>query len=187
MSLGNLANIFAPHILRPQNAQGAYLLGSTALSLQLVHYLIRNQAKVFPPMDCINTSPPPLRSGYRYGYDTPSPRIYRKGTNEYKNNLNKVERRSEESRARSKSRTNRRSGRVDWTTSTEIIDGEVIDSVKVEVHSVYENMDIANGLSLIDAIKSRITDTNGKVKPNGTNGTNGTAGKVKYSSSVQDQ
>lgn len=54
MSLGNLANIFAPHILRPQHAEGQYLLGSTALSLQLVYYLIRHHDVIFPPFSVLH-------------------------------------------------------------------------------------------------------------------------------------
>ncbi|XP_071953538.1 rho GTPase-activating protein 24-like isoform X3 [Antedon mediterranea] len=54
MGLGNLANVFAPHILRPRRAGGFILLGSTALSLQLVHYLIKNPAGMFPPTNMIN-------------------------------------------------------------------------------------------------------------------------------------
>ncbi|XP_033101423.1 rho GTPase-activating protein 24-like isoform X2 [Anneissia japonica] len=54
MGLGNLANVFAPHILRPRRAGGFILLGSTALSLQLVHYLIKNPANMFPPTNMIN-------------------------------------------------------------------------------------------------------------------------------------
>lgn len=55
MGLGNLANIFAPHILRPEHAEGQFLLGSTALSLQLVYYLIRNHDIIFPPFSVLHS------------------------------------------------------------------------------------------------------------------------------------
>ncbi|XP_022109764.1 rho GTPase-activating protein 24-like isoform X2 [Acanthaster planci] len=158
MGLGNLANIFAPHILRPKHAQGAFLLGSTALSLRLVHYLIQHQDKLFPPTSDIQMdyevveAPSPVSS-----CDSSGSLYERTSSCEYEVEMIPPFPEHKDSFGES---LDKKVTRVQKSESCnyelEYLGEEY--RTPADVNSIYENLDLSNGPSLIESLKNRISE-----------------------------
>ena len=160
MGLGNLANVFAPHILRPKHAQGSFLLGSTALSLRLVHYLIHHQDKLFPPTNDIQMdyevieapSTSPMSS-----FDSTGSLYERASSCEYEVEI--IPRFLEGKEWTVDGQDNKHS-RIQKTESCNYeleLFGEEYGT-PADVNSIYENLDLSSGPSLIESLKNRISE-----------------------------
>nr|XP_054773992.1 uncharacterized protein LOC129282082 [Lytechinus pictus] len=171
MGLGNLANIFAPHILRPQHAEGNFLLGSTALSLQLVHYLIRNQDKVFPPISTIQMHCAMTTSDYLKHERLAKECAKRASLQENKYLNHTLPLPDEEPVLRTKKALRpkeivQQEEEEDTTNyvNTDLTDNDIESSLlDCSVHSIYENLEIPQNspqhcVSLIESLKSRISE-----------------------------
>ncbi|XP_038061500.1 rho GTPase-activating protein 24-like isoform X2 [Patiria miniata] len=158
MGLGNLANIFAPHILRPKHAQGAFLLGSTALSLRLVHYLIQHHDKLFPPTSDIQMdyevieAPSPVSS-----FDSTGSLYERASSCEYEVEIIPQLLEGKDSFAESMDKRVTRIQKSESCNYELELFGEDY-SRPSDVNSIYENLDLSNGPSLIESLKNRISE-----------------------------
>ncbi|XP_033644156.1 rho GTPase-activating protein 25-like isoform X1 [Asterias rubens] len=164
MGLGNLANIFAPHILRPKHAQGAFLLGSTALSLRLVHYLINHQDKLFPPtsdilMDYEVIEAPPSSASPMSSFDSTGSLYERASSCEYEVEI--IPRFQENGKDwRGGDGQEKKHSRIQKTESCNYeleLFGEEYGT-PADVNSIYENLDLSSGPSLIESLKNRISE-----------------------------
>ncbi|XP_072165740.1 uncharacterized protein [Diadema setosum] len=176
MGLGNLANIFAPHILRPQHAEGSFLLGSTALSLQLVHYLIRNQDKVFPPISTIQMHCALTAKDF-IAHEKLAKECAKRASLQESKYLNHTPMGTPEEEPRMAKRALRprevtqeeeECGEMFNYVNGEVTDGDIENGINdCSVHSIYENLEIPtnstqHSVSLIESLKSRISEVPSK-------------------------